>query len=372
MKVAIVGAGVMGASVAYHAALSGADVVIFDGSHEGRATAAGAGIICPWTARIDRPHWYTLASGGAQYYPQLLQLLAEDGEADIGYRRVGALTVSDDLLLLDADEARVLERRAGAPEMGRISRLTPNEARKLFPPLNKSYAALHVSGAARLDGRRLRAALLAAARRRGAAFETGMAKLATRGERIIGVETIHATITADVIVLAGGVWASEELARVGIRLPIEAQRGQILHLRIANAETGPWPVVLPQSSHYMLTFDDSRVVVGATREDGSGLDYRVTALGQRELLECALTMAPGLANATVVETRIGFRPMSPDGAPLLGRVPGLEGLVIANGLGSSGLTIGPYAGKLVAEEALGVLRGFDLSAYAPLRQGGLE
>jgi D-amino-acid dehydrogenase len=84
-------------------------------------------------------------------------------------------------------------------------------------------------------------------------------------------------------------------------------------------------------------------------------------------LEQALTVAPGLADAAILETRIGFRPMPLDGKPLIGRIPGFDGLVIANGLGSSGLTIGPYAGKLVASEALGLQQEIDLAPFAPLR-----
>jgi D-amino-acid dehydrogenase len=67
-----------------------------------------------------------------------------------------------------------------------------------------------------------------------------------------------------------------------------------------------------------LAFDESRVVAGATREVGTGFDYRVTAAGQAEVLSEALRIAPGLGVATVIETRVGFRPVSADGRPLLG------------------------------------------------------
>ena len=368
MKVIVIGAGVLGASCAYHLCSAGAETVVVDGAHEGRATAAGAGIICPWNARHDHPDWYRLAAGGARFYPELLQRLAEDGETEVGYRKVGALCVSDDGAALDRDEARVLARRAEAPELGEVARLMPAEARALFLPLNEAFSALHIEGAARLDGRLLAAALLRAARRKGAAVETGMAQLVRKGDRVTGVATPQGTVEADAVVVAGGVWAAPLLASFGLRLPIDAQRGQILHLRLPATATGHWPVVLPQSNYYLLSFDDSRIVAGATREDGTGLDYRVTACGQRTLLDQALKLAPGLADATVVETRIGFRPMSASGAPLLGKAPGFEGLLVGNGLGSSGLTIGPLAGKLIAAEALRHAMEIDLALYAPFGQ----
>jgi D-amino-acid dehydrogenase len=151
---------------------------------------------------------------------------------------------------------------------------------------------------------------------------------------------------------------------------VAPMRGQIVHLSLPGNDTAAWPVVLPQSSHYLLAFEDSRVVVGATRESGSGFDYRVTAAGQAEVLQQALHVAPGLAPATVVETRIGFRPASADGLPLLGHVRGVDGLLVGNGLGAAGLTIGPFAGKLLADLALAGKTALDLQPFDPLRRAG--
>jgi D-amino-acid dehydrogenase len=121
------------------------------------------------------------------------------------------------------------------------------------------------------------------------------------------------------------------------------------------------------NSYYLLTFDDSRVVVGATRETGSGFDYRVTAGGQAEVLNIGLAVAPGLAEAEVIETRIGFRPMGPRNRPLLGQCGGIDGLLVGNGLGASGLTIGPYAGALLADAACSRSTELDLTPYLPVQ-----
>ncbi|MER6897998.1 FAD-dependent oxidoreductase, partial [Amycolatopsis sp. NPDC000740] len=96
-------------------------------------------------------------------------------------------------------------------------------------------------------------------------------------------------------------------------------------------------------------------------------DNRVTAAGLAEVLGEALAVAPGLADATYVETRVGFRPAGPDIRPLLGAVPQVKGLVVANGLGASGLTMGPYAGSIAARVAREADPGIDLKAYDPLR-----
>ncbi len=238
MHIVVVGAGILGASTAYHAARLGAEVTVVDQAHEGRATAAGAGIICPWV------------SGG----------------------------------------------------------------------------------------------------------------------RVSGVRLADETIAADCVVVAAGAWAPALLRPVGVNLPIEPQRGQIVHLQLPGADTRDWPVILSPGSNYMLAFDDSRVAIGATREAGVGFDYRVTAAGQAEILAEALHVAPGLASATIIETRVGFRPVGPGIRPLLGYAGGLEGLLIGNGLGAAGLTIGPFAGMLLADAALGREPMLDLTPFDPIRR----
>jgi D-amino-acid dehydrogenase len=361
LKIVVVGAGVFGASTAYHLARAGAEVVIVDAAHEGRATAAGAGIISPWSSRVEDPDFYRLASGGGRLYPPLLAQLAEDGETDTGYRKVGALSVTADPAELRFMERLIRARQA--PEAGEISVLAPAEARKLFPPLREELSAVHLTGAARVDGRRLAPALLRAAERRGALRRDGMATLLVERDRVCGVRIADGIIGADAVVVTAGAWAPQLLAPLGINPAVAPQRGQIMHLRLPGVETGAWPVVLPLSDHYLLTFDDSRVVVGATREWGSGFDYRVTAGGLAKVLRDALAVAPGLADATLIETRIGFRPMPAGGKIMLGFVA--EGLAVGNGLGASGLTIGPYAGKLLAELVLNRKAEIDLGPYRP-------
>ena len=118
-----------------------------------------------------------------------------------------------------------------------------------------------------------------------------------------------------------------------LNIAISCSVTQITHLRLEGVETGSWPVVLPPGSHYLIAFEGGRVVAGATRERGTGFDCRVTAAGQAEVLNQALAVAPGLGQATLIETRVGFRPLGPDARPLLGAAAELEGLVIGNGMG---------------------------------------
>lgn len=367
MRVAILGGGVLGASTAFHLARAGAEVTLIDAAHQGRATAAGAGIICPWVSGASGA-FYRLYAAGARYYPELLAALHSCGEDDLGYARTGGLCVSDNAAELDFIADLVRRRGEEAPEAGQVRRLSAHEARALFPPLRDTLAGVLVSGGARIDGRRLTASLVRAAHGLGARSHDGTGTLLTSGERVSGVRVAATTIAADATIVTAGAWAPPLLQPLGLTLPVIPQRGQIVHLRLPGADTAAWPVVLPQGEHYLLAFEDSRIVAGATREADSGFDYRVTAAGQAEALHEALRVAPGLANATVTETRVGFRPLSTDGLPLLGFVRGIDGLLVGNGLGAAGLTIGPFAGKLLAELALDKKSSMDVAPFDPQRR----
>lgn len=368
MRVIVVGAGILGAGTAYHLAREGCEVVLVDRADEGRATSAGAGIVCPWGSPIEDEPTYALLAGGARHYPRLAALLAEDGAGDLGYALVGGLYVPADRAELDAVEKRVRARVVETPEAGRIERLSSADARALFPPLRADQPGLFVSGGARLDGRRVAAALQHAAGKRGTRLVSGSARLNLRGSRALGVVIDGEAIEADAVVVAAGAWAPKLLEPTGIQLSVAPQRGQIVHLRLAGADTARWPVLMPLSSYYLVAFEDSRVVVGATRETHSGFDYRPTAAGVAEVLNAGLAVAPGLASWTVHEIRIGFRPLAHDNRPILGRLPSVDNLFVGNGLGPSGLTMGPYCGMLLAMAVLGKPTQPSLEPYAPLRR----
>ena len=117
MRIVIIGAGVLGASAAFHLARSGARVTVIDAHLDGRATAAGAGIICPWVSGVEDEAFYRLYVSGGEYYPELITALAEAGETDFGYRRVGALLVSGDKHELAWIERMARQRAAVAMGM---------------------------------------------------------------------------------------------------------------------------------------------------------------------------------------------------------------------------------------------------------------
>ncbi|WP_462413348.1 NAD(P)/FAD-dependent oxidoreductase [Neobacillus sp. Marseille-QA0830] len=362
-KIIVVGAGILGASTAYHLARFGAEVFIVDRRDPGQATDAAAGIVCPWLSQRRNKVWYNLAKGGARYYPELIAQLEADGEKTTGYKQVGALSLHTDYKKLEQMAERARKRREDAPEIGEVKLLSPAETKKLFPPLSEEYGSVYVSGGARVNGRELRDALIHGAVKRGATFLKGNASIVSDGNRVIGVNLGDKYLEADYVIVTAGAWSKEFLQPLGVEFLVKPQKAQIIHLETIGADTGSWPVVMPPHTQYLLSFEGGRVVVGSTHENEAGFDNRVTPGGIREILDQVLETAPGLADSTFLETRVGFRPFTPGFLPVAGALPGYDGVYVANGLGSSGLTSGPYLGSELANLVLGRETGLDMSGY---------
>lgn len=364
-KYIVIGAGILGASTAYQLSKIGADVLIIDRNEKGQATDAAAGIICPWLSQRRNQAWYRLAKAGAGFYPELIEELMNEGETETGYARVGALSIHHDLEKVIKMEERAQQRKADAPEIGEITRLDETETRRLFPLLEEGYHSVHISGAARVDGRALRDALLRSAERHGAKRIEGNAALEFQENHITGVRVGSNTYTADKTIVCAGAWARELLQPLGIHFNVRFQKAQIMHLELnERLDTGSWPVVMPPSDQYLLAFDHHKIVIGATHENEvQGYDTRITPGGMQEILNKGLELAPGLGDSTFQEVRVGFRPFTPGFLPVIGAVPEWEGLITANGLGASGLTMGPYIGSQLAKLAIGMELDIDLNDY---------
>lgn len=367
--VVIVGGGIVGLVTAYEASRLGYGVTIVDADHEGRATDAGAGIVNPLdlVGTQSPAERERVALSGATYYRDVLSQLADDGESDHGYAEVGQIVVATDEAQDAVLESLVTRLSTVEPEslagyIGSVQRLSTHEAADRVPYLGDVVGAVLLPGIARVDGRRLSVCLTNALRKRGAEFRTGVGRLVTKADEVVGVEVGGERIDTNRVVVTTGAWPTEHWATAAIT-PI---RGQIVHLSYPRAGIARTPVVSQVGGPYILAFDPDRIVTGATHEN-VGFDYRVTAGGLADVLTTALRVAPGLSEATMVGTRVGFRPVSRDALPILGPIPGLAGAVIATGLGAHGLTLGPAVGAIAARIATGQDTGHDLTALRPNR-----
>jgi D-amino-acid dehydrogenase len=366
----VVGGGVVGASAAYRSAGRGARTLLVDAHHEGRATDAGAGIVSPETEIRDGSPRQAMLDATPAFYADLIASLARDGEHDTGFTRCGKLVIARDereVQMIDAYLRLLLDpTRPGAVPEG-ISEITPAAAHAMFPVLGPVLKAFVSRDAARVDGRQLTAALLRAAEHHGLEREAlTVDNLGLDGDRVTGIAAGTRTIEARAVLIAGGAWTPALGDRLGVSLPVVPERGEIAHLRLEGVDTAAWPVLSPLHDHYMVAWPDGRVACGATHDD-AGFDARVTVAGTREIIDRALSVAPGLAHATVLEVRVGLRPVSTTGRPLLGPVPDRPGAFVATGHGASGLTFGPWGASAVADLALGQPTDIDLTSFNPVR-----
>lgn len=371
VDVAVIGGGLVGASLAYALVRRGARVTVIDRQDVGQATAAGAGILPPLDHFSGVPALLPLLQAARRYYPELIAHLAEDGETETGYAVVGALQVATS----DSEAERLgplrreceARRAAGFLHIGELTELDGRAARRYFPLLGEAVrAALYAAGAARVDGRRLLSALRRAFERRGGRWAQGSAEVVLEQGRAVGVRTDASLWPADAVAIAGGAWSSALGAQLGLKVPVRPQRGQLIHLELPEHDTSSWPSVLDFGTHYLLGFGPHRIVAGATRED-AGYAAVSTAGGVAGVLGHALWLAPALAHAQLVETRVGLRPVCLDGKPLLGAVPHVPQLFLGTGHAGYGLEVGPYSGALLAELILGRAPGVDMAPFLPSR-----
>jgi D-amino-acid dehydrogenase len=363
-KIIVIGGGILGASTAYHLAKQGAEVILVDRKDKGQATDAAAGIICPWLSQRRNKAWYALAKAGARYYPCLIEELKKDGETKTGYSKVGAISLHTDQKKLDKMLERALIRRQEAPEIGEITTLSPQETKSLFPLIDEKFASIHVSGGARVNGRELRDSLLRAAHKSGAILIHEHADLLFEEKKVVGVRAGDENLYADTVIVCAGAWAHPLLSPLGVDFKIKFQKAQIVHLELPGENTDKWPVVMPPGTVYLLAFEKNKIVAGSTHEDIEVFDTRITAGGLQELFNKSFETAPCLNKGTFSEARVGFRPFTPGFLPIIGTLPGWEGILVANGLGSSGLTVGPYLGAELAKLALGLQPDIDLKNYS--------
>ena len=251
--------------------------------------------------------------------------------------------------------ARLVEMRCP----GVVEEIDPLEAARHFPPLGPVRRALFNAAGRRVDGRALNAAL------RHAAVSRGLRVLGVRSYRprarhrrqdvVTAVVTGEGSVPTGAVALAGGAWTAELADTLGVDIPVGSPQGADRPSVASGARTASaWPIVQPVLGYYLVPWPDGRVACGGTMEAEAGFDHRPTADGVHQLLRECLRTAPGLAQATVVETRVGSRPATPDGRPIVGRVPGWRNAYVATGHGAEGLLLGPYSAAIVARALLGV------------------
>jgi len=347
VDVAIVGAGVIGLSIAWRLAAAGLSVALFERDVAGAgATGAATGMLAAATElEPGGEDLLALALESQRLWPQFRGELEAEAGLDLDYRDEGTLTVA-----LGRDEvARLrfrheLQTRAGLS----VRWLDGAAARALEPALRPAVTAgVFCADDHQVDPRRLVPALRRAVAARGAKLIEGVAvySLDIAGGKVTGVVTPEGVCRAATVILANGAWAgTRELVGEALALPVRPLKGQALALR-ANARTGlPTHVVWTEQVH-LAPKAGGRLVVGATVEE-CGFDRSVTAGAIFALLEGARRALPSIEDMEIEAIWTGFRPTSDDDAPILGTC-GIAGLVLATGHHRNGILLAPGTAQAI-------------------------
>jgi glycine oxidase len=357
--VAIVGAGIVGLACGWRAAQRGLSVVVVDrGAARGDASSAAAGMLAPVTeAEFGEEALLRLNLEGAAAWPSFAAELAERSGLDTGFRECGALVVAADRD--DLEEIRRLH--AFQRSLGLDAEwLSARECRRLEPGLapriGGGVLAPHDHQA---DPRATLAALRAALDHEGGELREGV-KVTRAEDRALHTST--GTIHAERVVIAAGAWSA---ALVEEPPPLRPVKGQILRLREPRDSQHPIATRIVRTPRcYVVPRRSGEVVVGATVEE-RGFDPAITAGGVHRLLEAAWEALPDVEEHELVETTVGFRPGTPDNAPIVGCSPG--GPIWATGHHRNGILLAPITATAVVALLAGDEPPAELAAFGPER-----
>jgi glycine oxidase len=364
----VVGAGIVGCAVAYELARRGASVELVDERTVGMgATQASAGVLAPYIEAREESPLLGLTIRSLDLFDDFVARVSADGGVAVPYRRTGTL----DVATTDA-EMRALRARADVLFRRDVPAILLDDAavRAGEPQLGDgAIGGLMIEAHGFVAAGDLTRALVAAARRHGAELieQRRVRRISGRDGDIV-IETDRGSLTGHAVVLAAGSW-SGEVAIDGITTPVPVRpvRGQLLSL----AWTGtPLRRVTWSSRCYLVPWDDGTLLVGATVEE-AGFDERTTVAGVRDLLDAACELVPRAWASGFRGARVGLRPATPDGLPVIGPSRAMPNLMYATGHYRNGVLLAPLTAQLVADAILEDKIDPMLSAVSPSRFGDL-
>lgn len=343
-KIAIIGGGIIGATLANYLNTEKFEVTLFD-EGIGQATGASAGIISPWLSKRRNKKWYQLAKDGAAFFPQLIQDLALDSSI---YSACGSLLLREESSLLSLAELAE-ERKLDAPEIGEIRLLSPEETAERLPLL-REHTSLYVSGGGRLNGRSYLKKAYQQAQQHGVTVVKEKAVVTRQAEQW-QIQTQNQTFLVDQVAFTSGPFVKPLLEPLGYIVDIRPQKGQLLSFETPLKNSGDWPVVMLDGEADLIPFQGGKMLLGATHENEGMWDLRPTEEAFHQLVDGTrhFLKDPTFFQQLSPEYLIGTRAYTSDFAPFFGPLEDDPSLVVASGLGSSGLTTGPYIGYLLAQ-----------------------
>lgn len=346
--VVVIGGGIVGSSIAYHLASEGTSVTVIErDSIASHASGFSGGLLNP-TSEIGK--LVPLHHQSFRMHKELIDRVQRESGVD-----AQVLTMPHiELALTEADvpiQRLELQRISQFPDFN-SEWLEPEDIRKLEPRITEDlHGGVLVEDVIILDSYNLALGLTGAAEKHGTEIESREATgIIYDHDRAVGVMLGQDRIDCDAVVMALGPWSGTASIWIDIEVPIVPQKGEILRLEGFAPELG-FHLRAFHGSRDTSVYQkaDGLVWVGATREDERGFDTVPSASAREALSPTAIRMIPELETHQMVLQTACLRPLTPDGDPILGNVPGKENLYIATGTAGQGILLAPVIGRAIAD-----------------------
>ena len=376
----VIGAGVIGTSVAYHLARLGCtNVLVLDRTQIGAGTTSqSSGILRTHYSVIENVR---LAQASWRIFNDFSNYL-QDEEASAGLVKSGYLIAAPEGAKLSPLRAALEAQRAQGIQ---VDLLDAHQAASLLPIARFDDAALigYEPEAGFADAYLVATSFARTARRLGVKIKEGVEvhQLIVENGRVAGVQTSEGRFDAPTVISVQNIWSTDIERWTGIASPVKAERHAVLALEGPEAYTFKMPVYKDLGSPGMLYCRSyggnqmlvSEGIVGETldkpdNEQGDiSMDYMV------EVGEQVAERFPSFETAGVASSWTGVYDVTPDWNPVLGRLPELPGLVVGYGFSGHGFKLSPAVGLVLAQSALGLKTDVDIEPYAleRFRTGGL-
>jgi sarcosine oxidase subunit beta len=350
-SVVIVGAGIVGASVAYHLAVRGCtDVIVLEKAERevtGSTARSAAGVRHQFATEVNIRL--------SRYSIERLKRFSEEVGGDSGLKQIGyLLLVSDSVLWEQYQHSVALQNSLGVASRA----VSPEEARRMLPnaAIDDLLGATWCAEDGHCDPHGVAMGYLAAARQRGIELRrtTPACGIRKEGDRVVAVETSSGPIACDTVINAAGPWAGTVGAMAGLQVPVQPYR-RCIYMTEAMPELAPFPFVIDTTSGFYMRKEGDKLLLGVTNEDEPpGENLAVDWNWLETVLERGARRFPFLANVGIVRRNCwaGFYETTPDHMPILGRHPELPNYVDASGFSGHGVMHSPATGMLIAEEVL--------------------
>ena len=346
--VVVIGGGIIGSSIAYRLASEGKSVTVFERDSIGNhASGYALGLLNPTneTGNIESLNHLSFTM-----HKDMLDVIQEESGVD-----AQVLTMPHLELALDESEIPYLKS-----EVDRINEfsefksiwLEPDEIRKIEPRItDELYGGTLVEDIIILDSYKLTLATAQAAESYGVEVVLGeVTGIIYKNGRAVGVNLGDGQIDCDAVVLALGPWSGTSSLWLDINVPIVPQKGEIIRVEGLNPPLGVhFHGNTLGSSCSVVQKADGATWLAATAKDGTGFDVTPSSEASESLSLRGMRMFPELESHQLLLQTACMRPVTPDGDPILGKVPGKDGVFIATGTGGKGILMGPVIGKAIAD-----------------------